>query len=295
MRIKYVGSGESWYFSDLARAAAGRHEIAAVEYGALQASIDGEPSSRQGAVAVFGACEAAIIRSMPLGSLEQVIFRMDVLAQLQDAGVYLLNSPRAMEVAIDKLLATARLAAAGLPTPSTHASQQWKSAMQAFVELGGDVVVKPLFGGEGRGITRICDEDLAQRAFKMLAQMGAVIYQQRYIEHGGSDIRVLLLGEQTWAVRRRNAGDWRTNVSRGATAEPMQLDAGLMGLARRAADAVGAVFAGVDILEGRDGKRYVLEVNAVPGWKALSQTLNVDVAAAVLDHIDAAVRARDSI
>ena len=60
-------------------------------------------------------------------------------------------------------------------------------------------------------------------------------------------------------------------------------------LARRAVDAVGAVFAGVDILEGKDGNRYVLEVNAVSGWKALCKTLDVDIGAEVLRHIESAV------
>ena len=145
-------------------------------------------------------------------------------------------------------------------------------------------MVKPLFGGEGRGITRISDIDLAERAFKMLEQLGAVIYQQEFIHHDGCDMRVLLLGDKAWGMRR-SSDDWRTNVSRGAHVEPLTVTSELEELSRRAADAVGGEFVGVDILEDRTGKRYVLEVNAVPGWKALSRALEVDIAAEVLHYI----------
>jgi len=291
MHVTYVGTTESWYWSDLLRAAAGRLALQPLGYAEISASLPGHPSSPPKPIAdlTHSLGDAAIVRSMPPASLEQVIFRMDALAQWEKSGIYLLNAPRAMEVAIDKFLATSRLIDAGLATPATHVSQQWYAAIEGFHQLGGDVVVKPLFGGEGRGITRITDEELAVRAFKMLAQMGAVIYQQQYIDHAGVDTRILVLGDRTWGMRRRNGKDWRTNVSRGATTEPLKVTPDMADLAHRAADAVGAVFAGVDILEDRDGKRYVLEVNAVPGWKALAETLEVDIAAEILEHVRRAV------
>ena len=88
---------------------------------------------------------------MPPGSLEQVVFRMDALHRLAAAGVPVLNPPRAVEAAVDKYLTLALLAAAGLPVPSTWTGQSAAEALAAFEELGGDVVVKPLFGSEGRG------------------------------------------------------------------------------------------------------------------------------------------------
>ena len=56
-------------------------------------------------------------------------------------------------------------------------------------------------------------------------------------------------------------------------------------MARRAAAAVGAPLAGVDLLPGRDGKLYAIEVNAVPGWKGLARALGVDVARLVLEFV----------
>ncbi|MCI0357444.1 MAG: ATP-grasp domain-containing protein, partial [Planctomycetaceae bacterium] len=165
-------------------------------------------------------------------------------------------------------------------------------AMAAFAEFGGDVVLKPLFGSEGRGITRLNDEALALRAFKMLGQLGAVLYLQQFIEHEGCDLRLLVIGEKVLAMKRCNALDWRTNLSRGAKAEAFAPDQALVDLAHRAARAVGAPLAGVDLLPGRNGRLYCLEVNAVPGWKGLAKAHDVDVAALVLEYAEHTVRQR---
>jgi ribosomal protein S6--L-glutamate ligase len=164
--------------------------------------------------------------------------------------------------------------------------------MAAFEHLGSDVVLKPLFGSEGRGITRLNDENLALRAFKMLTQLGAVLYLQEFIEHEGHDIRLLLIGDRVLGMRRHNQVDWRTNISRGATAQAFTPDDSLIDLARRAAGAVGAPLAGVDLLPGKDGRLYTIEVNAVPGWKGLAKALNIDVARLVLDFVAEEVNRR---
>jgi ribosomal protein S6--L-glutamate ligase len=232
--------------------------------------------------------DCLLVRTMPPGSLEQVVFRMDALARLEAAGMLVVNPPKAIEVAVDKYLASAKLQAAGLRIPRTAVCQTPEDAMAAFAELGGDVVVKPVFGSEGRGITRLNDEALALRAFKLLADLRAVIYLQEFIEHEGFDYRVLLIGERALAMRRRNPLDWRTNVARGAKAEPCELTAELRELAHCAAAAVGAPLAGIDLLPGRDGQLYAIEVNAVPGWRALANALDVDVAAMVLEYLRSA-------
>jgi ribosomal protein S6--L-glutamate ligase len=238
-----------------------------------------------GGASIVDRADAVIVRTMPPGSLEQVVFRMDVLGRLEADGKVVVNPARAIEAAVDKYLASAKLSAAGLRTPRTIVCQTVDEAMTAFGVLGGDVVLKPLFGAEGRGITRLNDEALAQRAFSLLVQLGAVLYLQEFIAHDGYDVRVLVVGEKLWAMRRRNALDWRTNVSRGATTEPVEIDDEMVEMARRAADAIGAPVAGVDLLPGRDGALHAIEVNAVPGWQALSRVLQVDVARHVLEFV----------
>jgi|tagenome__1003787_1003787.scaffolds.fasta_scaffold20568335_2 RimK family alpha-L-glutamate ligase len=297
MRLAVLASPESWYARDLARAAAGDHEIVTLPFSQISAAVpltsDPRPlTSVSTAGRNLADFDAVLVRTMPPGSLEQVVFRMDCLGRLEAAGVVVINPARAIEAAVDKFLTTAKLQAAGLLTPRTICCQTGEEAMAAFGQLGGDVVLKPLFGSEGRGITRLNDEALALRAFNMLQQLGAVLYLQEFIPHEGHDIRLLLIGDRVLGMRRSNKLDWRTNISRGAAAEAFVADDSLVDIARRAAAAVGAPLAGVDLLPGRDGQLYTIEVNAVPGWKGLARALNIDVARQVIDFVAAEVRHR---
>jgi len=216
---------------------------------------------------------------MPLGSLEQIIFRMDALQIWQAQGIPVLNSPACLETSIDKWLTLHRLHLAGIPVPPTIACQERHQAMEAFERLGQDVLVKPLFGGEGRGIIRLQNRDLAWRAFSTLQQLGQVMYLQKFLPHFGYDVRVLVIGNELLSIRRRaREGEYRTNISQGGMAEPHPLTDAQSDLAIRCAAAVSGDMVGVDLLPAEDGKCYALEVNAVPGWKAVASCLNVDVA-----------------
>jgi ribosomal protein S6--L-glutamate ligase len=211
---------------------------------------------------------------------------------LELQGTLIVNPPRAIEVAVDKFLALARLSAAGLRVPRTFVCQTVDEGLSAFEQLNGDVVLKPLFGSEGRGITRIADRSFVERALRLLVERGEVLYLQEYIDHPGYDLRVLLIGEQAIAYRRTNREDWRTNLSRGAQAERIEPTKELLDWARRAAQAVGAPLAGVDLIQDRAGNWYVLEVNAVPGWKASASALDIDIGRLVVDYLARLVQER---
>src|SRR5207237_8590401 len=153
--------------------------------------------------------DGVLVRTMPPGSLEQVVFRMDVLHRLEKRGVRVLNPPLAVEACVDKYVTTARLEAAGLPVPTTIVCQHADAALEAFTALGGDVVVKPLFGSEGRGMIRLTDPDLAWRTFRTLERLQCVLYVQQFIAHPGWDLRAFVIGGQVIAAMRRRAGsDW---------------------------------------------------------------------------------------
>jgi ribosomal protein S6--L-glutamate ligase len=277
MRLALLSAGDGWHVRDLRRAAAALgHHAVAVDFRRLSAGVAAAPSPLAGH-------DAVIVRTMPPGSLEQVVFRMDLLHRAQAAGLTVLNPPRAVEICVDKYLTTATLEAAGLRVPPTVTCQHADAALEAFAALGGDVVVKPLFGSEGRGMVRVSDPELAWRTFRTLERTGAVLYLQQFIPHPGWDLRAFVLGERVLtAMRRRADGDWRTNVAQGGRAEVARLGPEEERLALRAARAVGAVVAGVDLMPGPDGAWYVLEVNAVPGWRALAPVTGVDVAAAIV-------------
>jgi RimK family alpha-L-glutamate ligase len=285
MRIAVLAAAESWYFRDLVRAAGSRHELTAVSYKALVSTVRGAEHSLRSGRLELNAVDALLVRSMPPGSLEQVVFRMDALAQLEAAGVRVVNPPKAIEAAVDKYLATARLQAAGMLVPPTVVCQTADEALAAYETLGGDVVVKPLFGGEGRGLSRVTDAAIARRVFMALEQIGSVLYLQQFVPHDGVDWRLMVIGGDVLGMKRINPDDWRTNISLGARPAPLEVTVELAQLARRAAAAVGASVAGVDLLPGRDGRLYAIEVNAVPGWRALAGVTGVDVAERVLGYV----------
>jgi ribosomal protein S6--L-glutamate ligase len=284
-------SGSGWHVADLQRAAqrldVSLHAIPFPEVSATIGLDRGGSSIRAGGLDLRDT-DGVLVRMMPPGSLEQVVFRMDALHRVAASGVPVLNPPRAVEAAVDKYLTLALLAAAGLPVPATWTGQSAAAALAAFEALGGDVVVKPLFGSEGRGLVRIGDRELAWRAFHALERIGAVLYLQRFIRHSGHDLRVFVLNGAVLGAMRRHAtpGEWRTNVSLGGRAEACRLDGEAERLAIDAARALGAGMAGIDLILDNDRDRLtLLEVNAVPGWRALSRVTGIDVAAALIEAL----------
>ncbi len=284
MTIGVLAAEDSWYWRDLVRAADADFELVRLSFEQLSTTLGGPTESFSSCGRSLDDLDALLVRTMPPGTLEQVVFRMDLLARLEANGVVVVNPPKAVEAAVDKYLTTARLSAAGLLSPTTYCCQTTQDAFEAWDMLGRDVVVKPLFGGEGRGLVRVTERPLASRAFRMLEQMGSVIYLQKFVEHEGHDLRLFVVGDEVLGMRRVGQDDWRTNISQGAIAEPLEVTPQLAELARKATDTIGATVAGVDLLPGKDGNLYVLEVNAVPGWKALAGVTGVDVARKVLDY-----------
>ena len=235
------------------------------------------------AVSSLEGCDAVIVRGIPRGSLEQVIFRVDALHALVARGVSVVNGPRAIERTIDKFLASALLARAGVPTPRTIACERVEDALEAFEELGGDVIVKPLFGSMGAGMTRVDDADVAYRVFHALALERAVYYLQEALP-ADRDLRAFVVGGRVLAAIERVGSGWRGNLARGAQARATDLSAEQERLCLEAAEALGADYAGVDLLGD-----HVLELNGIPGWHGLQKATGADVAAALVAHVEAVV------
>jgi RimK family alpha-L-glutamate ligase len=249
--------------------------------------VDGDVAVRSRDIAL-DRCDAVIVRGIPRGSLEQVIFRVDALHALEARGVVCANGARAIERTVDKFLASALLARAGVPTPRTVACERRDDALEAFEELGGDVVVKPLFGSMGAGMTRVDDPDVAYRVFHALEVERAVYYLQETVAHDG-DVRAFVVGGRVLAAIERVGAGWRANLARGAKARPTELSAEQERLCVDAAEVLGAGYAGVDLLRAADGREYVLELNSIPGWRGLEEATGADVAAALVEHVEALV------
>lgn len=284
MRVAVLGAATGWHVRRLVASLhdAG-HEATVVEWHHLAADIGATerllpPSAAE--------CDTIVVRGMPSGTLEDVIFRMDLLGRFaRDHRV--VNSPRALEVAIDKYLTLTRLSDAGIPVPRTVVAQDADGIAAAWESLSGEAVVKPLFGSQGRGIELIssrADLEPWLAASRRATPPGAVCYLQEFLRHPGWDARILVVGHRTFAMRRISTGDWRINVSRGAHPEAWSAPAVWEDLAVRSARAVGAEIAGVDLLPTATGP-VVIEVNAVPGWRGLEAALETDIAATVVSYL----------
>ncbi|MGH2947613.1 MAG: ATP-grasp domain-containing protein [Solirubrobacteraceae bacterium] len=284
-----MGSSGGWHARRLTDALAARgHEHRLVPVTRMLGRIDGDVAVRSRELWLEG-CDAVIVRGIPRGSLEQVIFRVDALHALVERGVTCVNGPQAIERTVDKFLASALLARARLPTPRTIACERREDALDAFEELGGDVIVKPLFGSMGAGMTRVDDADVAYRVFHALALERAVYYLQEALPHGGRDLRAFVVGGRVLAAIERVGSGWRANLARGARARATELSAEQERLCVEAAEALGVDYAGVDLLRTADGRDYVLELNGIPGWRGLQEATGADVAAALVAHVEAVV------
>jgi RimK family alpha-L-glutamate ligase len=295
LRVAVLGASGSWHSRGLLTALAGRgHDVLAVPATRLRSVVD-----ETGTVHVLGpdgdaldALDLLIVRGLPRGSLEQVIFRMDSLHVIAERGVRCVNSPRAIERTVDKSWAGALLAMAGVPTPPTVVCERYDAAMQAFDQLGGDVVVKPLFGAMGAGIVRLEDRDVAHRVFRALELERTVYYVQRTVAPAGRrNLRALVVAGEVAGAMERVSDSWRANVARGARPLAVTLSEEEVVLALAAAAAVEADVAGVDLLTGPDGETFVLEVNGIPGWQALQSVCQDDLTARVVSACEALLTA----
>ncbi|HEX6104209.1 MAG TPA: RimK family alpha-L-glutamate ligase [Gemmatimonadales bacterium] len=284
MHLVILAAREGWHTRTLTRALEERgHTGVIVPYEGLVASVGGRPELRSGA-AVLDRADAVLTRIIPSGSLEQIVFRVNALHGLEDRGVRVVNSAGTIERTVDKFWTSSLLEQCGLPTPETVVCESFEEAMQAYRRMG-DVVVKPLFGSMGLGMVRVTEEELAWRVFRAIEEIRGVYYLQRTVAHEGRDIRVLVVGGRVLGAIERRSRSWRTNLARGGTARAIDIQPEWSVLALRAAAAVGAEYAGVDLLpEGGDAV-YVLEVNGIPGWEGFQRATGTDVAGALVDHL----------
>jgi RimK family alpha-L-glutamate ligase len=289
VRVAILSARTGWHTDELLRALTARgHSGSVVPYEALVARVAsrGKPVSLASQATGLLDADAVLARIIPNGSLEQIIYRVDALHWLEDRGIPVMNSPRAIERCVDKFYTSALLHEAALDTPETIVCERVDDAMDAVREMG-DVIVKPLFGSMGHGMVRVSDPETAFRVFRALEMTRSVFYVQRVIEHDGSDVRAFVVGDRVVAAieRRARDGGWRTNISLGGEARAIDIPPAWGALALTAARAVGADYAGVDLLPARDGTTYVLEVNGIPGWSGVQTTTSTDVAGEIVDHL----------
>ncbi len=226
-----------------------------------------------------GLPDGVLVRTVDDGSFEAVTRRLGILHALKALGVPVWNEASAIERCVDKSTTTFLLARAGLPVPATFAVEGVGAARRvvAAEASAGPLVLKPLFGAQGRGLILIRDVS----ELPPPGTLGNVYYLQRFVGGDGPDyhdFRIFVIQGEPVAAMLRHSRHWITNVKRGGQPMPTPLDAELAWLASEAARAVGAAFCGVDIIRGKDHRPYLLEVNSMPAWSGLQTVTSARIA-----------------
>ncbi len=229
--------------------------------------------------------EGLFVRGVPGGSLEEVVFYLDILHALEALGVGVYNDASAIERSVDKARASFLFAHHGIPTPRTVAVRnltQLRGILAEWFDLHRYVVIKPMFGSQGKGLMRLSreqphpDYDLCH----------GIYYIQEFIESAdefGQDWRVLVVGGEAVAVMRREGEGWISNIANGGQGYRADLEPELENLAVRAVAAVGMQYAGVDLMRDREGRLWVTEVNSIPAWRGLQEVNDVHIASQLVD------------
>ena len=235
--------------------------------------------------------DAALVRGIAGGTFEQVTKRLGVLHALREHGVPVYNDARAIERSVDKSMTSLLLHAAGIATPPTWATESTAQARRIVMREGAAghaLVLKPLFGSQGKGLALVGMVDGVHHALpELTAAYGALAYLQRYVPplaEPGHDLRVLVVGGRAVTAMRRVGAGWIHNVAQGARCEPVALTPELAVLAQGAAAAIEADYAGVDLIPGADGLQ-VLEVNGVAAWRGLQRVTPFNIARVIVDDL----------
>ena len=239
--------------------------------------------------------DAVLVRGIAGGTFEQVTMRLGILHALREVGVPVYNDARAIERSVDKSMTTLLLHAAGVPTPPTWAMESTAHARRLVTRESAarrSLVLKPLFGSQGKGLRRLGWVDGAHVALPDLgAPYGELAYLQRFVAPSASpgyDWRVLVVGGRAVAAMRRVSAHWVHNVAQGARCIPQSLgdDTGqaLAALAQAAARALELDYAGIDLLPSRDGTQ-VIEVNGIAAWHGLQRVAPIDIAGLIVNDL----------
>ena len=217
------------------------------------------------------------------------------ITQFLDAyDVPVVNSAATADVCSDKVKNSLALERAGVPTPTTEVAFTTDSALEVIEEFGYPCVIKPVVGSWGRLMAKVESRSAAEAILEHKATLGhyqhKVFYIQEFVEKPGRDIRVVAVDGEPVAAMTRSSDHWLTNAAKGAEVKQFEPDDRVRDLVATASDAVGGGLLGVDLMETGDDYT-VHEVNHTVEFKALNDTVDIDVPAAVVDWLETKVDA----
>ena len=209
-------------------------------------------------------------------------------------GIPVFNSPDAIRICDSKSETMEALCTAGLPMPRTLVAPMTYEtvgyAKDDFIEraasvLGLPLIIKECYGSFGEQVYLVSSVEAAKETVKRIGAKPLLF--QEFISHSfGTDVRVNVVGDRAVCAMKRTgrAGDFRSNIASGGSGEVYALSKQEEALAVAAAHAVGASFAGVDLLFGENGP-LVCEVNSNPHFTGTYKSTGINLAVPIFEHI----------
>lgn len=211
------------------------------------------------------------------------------LRRLNSWGIKTVNTHEVINTCGDKILTTTALEEAGIPTPRTMIALSIDAALEALDEIGYPAVLKPAVGSWGRLLAKVNDREAAEAILEHKQTLGgylhSIFYIQEYIDKPERDLRVIVAGERVICAIYRQSSHWITNTARGGEAFNCPLTAELETLSVQAALAMGGGILAVDLLEDKDGRLLVSEVNHTPEFHGAMEVAQVSIADQMIDYV----------
>jgi ribosomal protein S6--L-glutamate ligase len=218
-----------------------------------------------------------------------------VVRQFEAMDVYTVNGSDAIGRARDKLRSMQLLSQQGLGLPTTVCADSPDDTDDLVAILGEPPhVIKLIEGTQGQGVVLAETISASISLAEAFREVRAHFLMQEFIrEAKGADLRALVVGGKVVATMMRQAreGEFRSNLHRGGTACKVKLTREERNTAIRAAATMGLGVAGVDLMRSARGP-LVLEVNSSPGLEGIERASGIDVAGAIIAHIERAVTRR---
>ena len=195
---------------------------------------------------------------------------------------YLPLSPDSFTIAHDKILTQVVLQRKGIPTPKTYLSATPEAAKKVLENVHYPIIMKFPQGTQGKGVMFADSFAAANSMLDALTALKQPFLIQEYVETGGVDIRVIVVGDKVAAAMKRKAesGEKRANIHAGGKGQSYALDSHTKKIAVEAAQAIGADICAVDILESVKGP-LIIELNVSPGLQGITEATKTDVASGI--------------
>ncbi len=216
-------------------------------------------------------------------------FGTAVVRQFEMMGTYCVNESVAITRSRDKLRSLQLLARKGIGLPVTGFANSTRFTEDLIEMVGGaPLVVKLVQGTQGIGVVLAENRQAAKSVIEAFQGLKANILVQEYIKEAkGRDIRCFVIDGKVVASMERKApaGEFRSNLHRGGTANIAKITPEERSTATRAARIMGLNVCGVDLLRTNHGP-VVMEVNSSPGLEGIEKATGKNLAERIIMFIE---------